>query len=936
MSNFVTLKKKQFEALLPANFNVVDKAGVKEVIYELDTKAENVAVRIYSTVDVRTGQTRDIGKDAIRVVFWDSKNDRPLGKGKKILRVEGATTIEERITQRIEEFMATAQDQDIIDFDYVRAVLEANSWNDFAMDLLGNLEIYKSLTEKQLVYVLGEENPRGKQTFEAMAKKNNPDFWEEYLEEEENYKDPTDLPQKDEKLSNGNPFVDQEELERVKSKLNRKENKDEKTDFKKGRGDNSDNTHTSSEAKNLVGSQERKIELSEEKEAKIRDDGEYRLIKASLYPCHKYPFEEFNPIQSAIVPFAAEDKNLIVGSSTGSGKTIVAELLIDCVDKGKKIIYTAPLKALSSERFEDWKERYSDKKVVMLTGDTLYSKKERTRQMMNAAEADILIMTSELLDSITRHYDSEKYYFLQTIALLIVDEAHLITMEGRGHVIESAIVRFVDINPEAKVCFLSATMSNLDELASWLTQLNKKKTRVVSSPWRPVPLDMNYVEYLSVAKGSNGYIDYGATQEIKEQLAVDLVMSKPDEKWLCFVHAKNTGRNIIKKLAKIGVESQFHNADLDKSKRKEIEDSFKNRDGGLRVLISTSTIAIGVNMPARNVVIVGVHRGIKEVDELDIVQECGRAGRPQFDDQGFAYLLVPAGATSIWKQKIENPRPVTSTLNDDHFLAFHVVAEIDIGNIKDGNTLLEWYERTLACRQERKLDVAGAEVLFDRLKQIEMIEGDISVRTTGLGKVSSWLYYSPYSIYQWYCNFGRVISNGDSIDDLSLAWALGDIEKNDIGYVSKNIASECEQIKWDLRSRGLNASNTLPSIVAYYYSLKGRKSDNTELNAITRNLTFDIERTVQALSLMDGMYAKWNQEMLWQTLPLRIKYGVGEEMLELVKIPGVGGKRAQKMWSKGIKTLEDVANNRNKKTLASMFSAPFVVKIQRQARELTV
>jgi len=621
----------------------------------------------------------------------------------------------------------------------------------------------------------------------------------------------------------------------------------------------------------------------------------------------------------------------------------------------KKIIYAAPLKALSTERFEDWKKRYKDKKIVMLTGDTLYSAKEREKQMPKAAKADIIIMTSELLDSITRHYKTQKYYFLKDVALLIVDEAHLLTSENRGHTIESAIMRFTSINSEARICFLSATMSNLDELANWLTNLNGKKTNVIKSSWRPVPLEANYIEYEPVV-GRNGYVNYAATQNVKEQMTVDLILSKPDEKWLCFVHAKNTGRNLVKKLREMGIDTYFHNADLDKIERAEIEEKFKDRENGIKVLVSTSTTAIGVNMPARNVVVVGVHRGLNEVDELDIIQEFGRAGRPQYDDKGFAYLLVPFGSIQTWKHKIENPRPVISVLNNHNILAFHVLAEIQNKKIRSVDELMQWYSRSLACRQGvYPFSTKDAEALMKDLEAMEMIGySGITPFVTGLGKASSWLYFSPYDIFAWYKNFKLLIEGkqssknyGDTfldieetspigITDETLAWALGDIPSNNLGYIPKDIANEAKEWKWRLRNRKIQASDAIVTVIGFYNNITGVdiKEEKGLLKAVRRSVIFDIDRVSSALSLIDGMYAKWNKDSIWETLPIRIKYGIPEEMIGLVKLKGIGGVRAKKMWNKGIKSIDDVANNKNKKALASIFKIPFVLKIQKEAREM--
>ena len=513
----------------------------------------------------------------------------------------------------------------------------------------------------------------------------------------------------------------------------------------------------------------------------------------------------------------------------------------------------------------------------MLTGDTLYSQGEREKQMAAAVESDLIIMTSELLDSLTRRAKSERYdWMTKETALLIADEAHLVTMEGRGHVIESALMRFTKLNPNAKICFLSATMKNVGELGEWLTQLNGKKTTTIYNEWRPVKLEINYIEH-PTPRNSWGKMDYQITQREKEKMVVNLVMDKPDEKFLVFVHAKNTGRSIIRRLGEVGEDARFHNADLDSSDRKEIEESFKDRNKGIRVLVSTSTTAIGVNLPARNVVIVGVHRGINEVDELDLIQECGRAGRPQYDDKGFVYLLVPEGTVSVWSEKINNPRPVTSIMNNHQILAFHVLAEIDNKEIKSERELMSWYQRTLAYKQNiNPFTNIDAEALMRDLEKMEMIGfNGIIPFVTGLGKISSWFYFSPWDVYAWYKNFSKIFAR--ERDDLTMAWAIGDIPSNDPGYIGKDIQKDAEEIRWALRNRGIQCSCAVGTVIGIYHSLMGMdmKEDDGLIRTIRRGIIFDIDRITYALSLMDGMYAKWGKETIWKTLPQRIKYGIG-------------------------------------------------------------
>ena len=880
---FVTLSQKEFEDALTGDFEIVEDSRSKEIIYSIGTSNQNINIRIYSTVDIRTGQTRDKGKDAIRIVFWDNLNNRPIGKGKKILRVEGATTISERISSRVQEFIGSAHDQDVVDFQYVRAILSSSAvnWSGFAQSLLESLDKYGSLTDGQLAYVLGDKNPKGKPTMETQVKMKDADFLEKYLEN------------LDEEGDNEEELVSDETGEEV----------DEPGETK------------SSNKKD-----DKRVEM-------VLDVGGDR-IPTSEYQSFQYSFESFNPVQSLVYPHRSENRNMVIGANTSAGKTICAELLMDDIlAKDQRVIYLSPLKALTSEKYEDWQIRFPNEKITIMTGD--YTLSEQKKQELGKSR--IIVMTSEMCDSRTRKYHSEKNFWMQDVGLVIVDESHILTTE-RGHAVESGIMRFTRLNPRARVLFLSATMPNVAELGSWLSDLNGKETTVIFSTWRPVELQLNFLEY-PIVVNKWGREDYWSSQEAKRQMVIDTILSKPDEKFLCFVHDKGTGRDIVKRLAEHDIVAHFHSADLDLKDRLEIEGQFQSKTNGIRVLVSTSTLAWGRNLPARNVVICGVHRGINAVDELDIVQMSGRAGRFGIDDAGFVYLVIPQGSTNTWKDVFVNPRPVISVLNNHQVMAFHALAEVENKVIQCAGDLLNWYSRSLAFKQNSTFSREDAEALSTELEEMQMIDGYFKI--TGLGKVSALLYFSPYSIDAWHKNFGQIFEDNLVVDDVTLAWALGDIPSNDMGYVPKPLEQDVQELKWWCKNRGItHTSNAMVSALAIYSQLAGQDGE-AYLKPFKRAVVFDIQRQVQAISMIDGMYAMWNQENLWNALPIRVQYGVGAEMVELVSIPGVGGVRAKKLWAHDIRTIADVVNTPAKK-MHRIFNPATTKKIQKAAQAMMV
>jgi replicative superfamily II helicase len=850
-----------------------------ELVWNISTKNPKIQVRIYSSIDHVTRKSRSVGEDAIRLVFWSVPGKHPIGKGRRIYRVTSTQSIKERISKQIEDFMSKASTVQLTDWDYVRAVLNAgkNGKSGFVDSLIESLEKYKRLTDGQLSYVLGKENPKGFDTIEEKLKKGG---WEysPILEDEKSTPALTPTPT--------------EKAPRIVEK--------------QAPGGINEAIKVLSDVPNMT------------------------LMTTANYPCYK--FTHFNPIQTITFPFKGEDVNLVIGANTSAGKTVCAELLMDeTLKQGKRVIYLSPLKSLTQEKYEDWKERFRGFNISILTGDYVLSK-EKSEELQGSR---IIVMTSEMTDSRTRRMEAERNYWLKEVGLVVVDETHILTTD-RGHAVESGIMRFTSINREARILFLSATMPNVDQLGVWLKSLNGKETKVIFSTWRPVELQYHYVEY-PVPISRWGGADYKQTQFLKKKAAIDIVTSKSEEKFLIFCHDKNTGHSIVGMLKEEGIESQFHNADLDLKERLETESSFEQRQGGLRVLVSTSTLAWGRNLPARNVIVVGIHRGLEEVDELDIIQMAGRAGRYGIDPEGHVFLIIPSGSTESWKEIFKNPRPVTSILNNHHVLAFHVLAEIQNRVVIDPTSLLRWYSRSLAYMQEKKFSLEDAKALLDDLEKMEMVINQGNYYTlTGLGKTSGWLYYSPYDVYAWYKNFNAIFKPIDGktipMDDLTLAWAVTDIPNNNWGYIPKDVASECEELRWQLKNRGVQASDSIHFSLAALKCLQGIEVNNGSLKANCRSVKYDIRRVVQALSTMDGVYAKWEKKSLWKVLGARVTYGIPEEMVELTRLSGIGGVKARKMWEMGIHTLQDVTEHTD--LLKRMFIPTMIHKIRKEAKVL--
>lgn len=565
-----------------------------------------------------------------------------------------------------------------------------------------------------------------------------------------------------------------------------------------------------------------------------------------------------------------------------------------------KILYSAPLKALSQEKYEDWTKLFPDKKILQLTGDTLTSQKIRMEMMKAAETADILIMTAELLDSVTRNHYSEHYQWVKHVQLLVVDEAHGVTMEGRGHVIEASIMRFCEIAPQAKVWFMSATMPNCEEFAQWLTTLNRKPSEIINSTWRPTELRWNFIPH-------NAFGSYWENQDDKIRKAVEIIEEHQNESTLVFVHDKNTGRRIDAILKDLGIACEFYNADLETEVRHDLLKRFESDDSNrIAALITTSSLSWGVNTSAQNAVIVGVHRGIQPVDELDILQAAGRAGRFGKAPYGNVYLIcdnIPE-----WKEKVAHPRDVTSTLLDTYALAFHLCAEIKNKVIKDYDTMYTWYHRTLASIQSplEKQHVDEVLTALQNWKAV-IINPDDTFSITALGTIAATLYFHPEDVHHWWQCFSHIERQGLWKNDLCVAYALS-APSMQLPYIPRSEEATVQTYFNALRQVWRNGPYLKQSTLSrdVHDLLCGDKATPQ-----SRPLQSDAERIVGAISWIMGIAKVGLPDML-KVLPTRLKYGVSAELCALVQLPGIGGVRAKKLAAMGITTWQDVIHNPDK------------------------
>jgi helicase len=641
---------------------------------------------------------------------------------------------------------------------------------------------------------------------------------------------------------------------------------------------------------------------------KVGDRGE--LLETSTFPYAQWDFPTFNPVQSRIFDFYDKDNNLIIAAATSSGKTVIGEMVLshEIRKRGGKGLYLVPLRALAQEKIDDWTDKFhhfKNIKISICTGD--YRLTAERKAELDAA--DLIIMSYEMFNSRIRNINSERSEFLFKVGTLVADEVHLLTVPNRGDHLEAGLMKFSEINKNCRLVFLSATMPNVDEIANWVSFiLNSKDTVLLTSTYRPCPLNLHYEKYW------DGERTYEDNERQKVNMGLQIVEYYPDDKFLVFAHTKRTGEMMKTALKSAGIKCEFHNADLDKPTRTKLEKQFKT-DKDFRVIVATSTLAWGLNLPARRVIILGVHRGLEEVATYDIWQMVGRAGRPRFDPVGDAYILLPERMYDIHKDRIKTPQLILSQMLDQEggrhkVLAFHIVSEIHQETIKDRDDVHHWYKRSLAHFQANEINDTVVDEVIDSLKKCGAVWEENGLFTvTSIGKIASLFYYSPFDVSDLRWNFEQLFDNKMENDDLHLAMALANLDTHRFGIVSK---AEREDMG--------NFGNTVnfkfgkqfkESVVktAFVYQQLLNGAVSPIFASFGRNLQFDFPRLNQVLQAIDGFTGKWKKTEWFRELQLRVNYGVKGPMLSLCQLPHIAKVRATKLWNSGIRSMLEVVNN---------------------------
>ena len=186
---------------------------------------------------------------------------------------------------------------------------------------------------------------------------------------------------------------------------------------------------------------------------------------------------KLDKFQEEAIAAIEHNKSVVVSAPTGSGKTLIADYIIDRdFKKGIRVIYTAPIKALSNQKYKEFTRSYGEKNVGILTGD-----------VQKNPDALILIMTTEIYRNMVLSNDP----FVNDVSYVIFDEIHYINDIERGYVLEESIIFS---KPNVRVLCLSATIPNANEFADWIEAIKEHEVVVIRHDERPVPLHVNFYD----------------------------------------------------------------------------------------------------------------------------------------------------------------------------------------------------------------------------------------------------------------------------------------------------------------------------------------------------------------------------------------------------------------------------------------------------------
>lgn len=662
--------------------------------------------------------------------------------------------------------------------------------------------------------------------------------------------------------------------------------------------------------------------------------------------------ELYPPQAEAIRQGALDGKNIVLASPTASGKTLVALLAAFKLfnEKGLKTLYLTPLRAIASEKYEEIKtyESYGIR-VAISTGD--YDSSDPWLK-----DYDIIVTTNEKADSLLRHHAP----WLRDVGLIVADEIHLLDSIERGPTLEFLLTRLRTELPEAQIMALSATIGNAKEIAEWLN------AECIETDWRPVPLKEG-VYYDGIIYYNDGYEK--KVSIVHENSAVNLSVDtlKQGGQSLVFTNTRQSAvryahkhEEIIpkfltdeeKRLLNDAAESltktsedkitldlanlikhgvAFHHAGLSHYARNLVEKLFRNRI--LKVICATPTLAAGVNVPARRVIIAELYRfnvreGIsEEIPIMEYKQLAGRAGRPKYDDYGEAIIIAP-GRSHIERLLDEyvngTIEDISSKLGNESTMRSHILSLFATDVVSNIKAMHEFISKTFYAHTvgSKHVQSVANKILRHLISLGFLEEQEGKILATPLGRRVAELYIDPNSAH----TLISILNKHEKLTTFGYLYTIvltDDMPKLSVNRRELRVIMEKAEPYVDEIPIKLNYDIYDEDDVRFIAGeLKTTLMLNDWINEVRE------EDIIDAYNVGSGDIYNYVQTAHWiayagyelmrllnkidharelNKLYKRLADGIKEELLELVKIPGIGRVKARLLYNYGYTSLEKLA-----------------------------
>ena len=601
---------------------------------------------------------------------------------------------------------------------------------------------------------------------------------------------------------------------------------------------------------------------------------------------------------------------------TGSGKTWLSALAIkESLRRGQRAIYLSPLRALAEELNTKWGESMEGTLVGIFTGD--YGAQGRTPPV-SYDDARLLIMTPERLDACTRNWRSH-WSWIPEVDLVVIDELHLLGDPGRGARLEGAISRLRRLNPFVRFLGLSATLGNRGELADWLDGVE------FACDWRPVPLRWRLSRFRKA-------------QEKPDLLCREAAgVRDAGGQSLVFVQSRRRSETLAAHLCAQGIGAGFHHAGLQHSQRRSAEDAF--RSNRTPVLVATGTLEMGLNLPARQVILYDL-QGYDDGEFCPLAtntvwQRAGRAGRPGLDDQGEVVLFAPSWDKQADRYERGRFEQIRSGLSNRAAFDEQVLVEIQSGMGRSKVQLERIFATSLAARQKMNIPLDQSIEDMKEAGIVDLHPETVDFRVTPLGRVAIRQMLRPATVLHIQRCL-RMVDDPTFFDLLVLAATSEDCEPRltvdfeELENLADNLSGQksCLFGGATLPEFGTGKRQLLAALKTAAVMMDWTNSGDADTVAEAWNCyPFEIVRLCESMDRLlmavasiqrlldpepeEGEEKRKSPQILRiELLRQMVINGVGPQEASLTSIAGIGSKWARKLVGVGIISLDHLAQSK--------------------------